>query len=393
VKDLNPGPGDGAPYDMTDVGGTAFFQAYRPDTGVELSASDGTEAGTRLVRDLNPGPDGSSPYDFTDLGGVAFFVASTADGGSALWKSGGTEAGTQVVRAFASAWQSSPPRDLTVAGGRLWFLAPVDDGSEEIWSTDGTGGAELFPHLSGAALVRAGDLGAVGDMLFFTTYDLRQARAPEDGRHARGTSRIGSFKGFVTPRFAAAGSLLYFRAEEYYLWRTDGTAAGTVMLSSGNPDELTAVRDLLYFTASDAEHGRELWRSDGTPLGTLLVKDIDPGPADGLGGRLTNVDGTLVGPSHHTYRQGPDGTVLVRHRPPTSLCRRFQAVGGLFTPAPDPELRQQPAERRTTENAGATSTHAQQLPESPATSAHALSTPTTVDRVRELWWCRRETRR
>src|SRR5262249_5406482 len=50
VKDVNPGPGGSAPYYMTGVGGTAFFQAFRPDTGVELWASDGTEAGTRLVR-------------------------------------------------------------------------------------------------------------------------------------------------------------------------------------------------------------------------------------------------------------------------------------------------------------------------------------------------------
>src|SRR5262249_60170096 len=36
VKDLNPGPGDGAPYYMTNVGGTAFFQAFRPATAVDL---------------------------------------------------------------------------------------------------------------------------------------------------------------------------------------------------------------------------------------------------------------------------------------------------------------------------------------------------------------------
>src|SRR5262249_10803280 len=313
--------------------------AFRPDTGVELWASDGTEAGTRLVRDLNPGPDNSSPYAFTDLGGTAFFVASTADGGSAVWKSDGTEAGTEIARAFASAWQSSPPRDLTVAGGRLWFLAPVDDGSEEIWSTDGRGGAELFPTpFPGQPSYRTGDLGAVGDTLFFTTYDFttsKRALWKTDGTHG-GTSRILSLKGFATPRFAAAGSLLYFRAEEYYLWRTDGTAAGTVMLSSGNPDELTAVGNLIYLTASDAVRGRERRGSDGTPVGAWLVKAIDPGPADGMGGRLTNVTGTLffwaadgvTGFELWKSDGTPDGTGLVRDIDPTDVTvpSYFQAV-------------------------------------------------------------------
>ena len=56
VKDVYPGPGDGEPYYLTNVGGRLFFQAFRPDTGVELWTSDGTEAGTTLVRDIEPGP-------------------------------------------------------------------------------------------------------------------------------------------------------------------------------------------------------------------------------------------------------------------------------------------------------------------------------------------------
>ncbi len=40
------------------------------------------------------------------------------------------------------------------------------------------------------------------------------------------------------------------------------------------PANFTNVNGTLYFTATTAEHGRELWKSDGTVDGTRLVKDI-----------------------------------------------------------------------------------------------------------------------
>jgi ELWxxDGT repeat protein len=92
------------------------------------------------------------------------------------------------------------------------------------------------------------------------------------------------------------GSTLYFRADDgvhgQELWKTDGTAAGTALVrdlypgtdASGNvnsssPSGLTNVNGLLYFSAADGVHGRELWQSDGTEAGTTLVQDVNPGGA------------------------------------------------------------------------------------------------------------------
>src|SRR5262249_55432693 len=44
-----------------------------------------------------------------------------------------------------------------------------------------------------------------------------------------------------------------------------------------NPLNLIAMNGILYFTADDGVHGRELWQSAGTPAGTFLVRDINPG--------------------------------------------------------------------------------------------------------------------
>ena len=52
---------------LTNVNGTLFFRAYSPDTGNELWTSDGTEAGTVVIKDIHPS--GSSyPRDLTAAG-------------------------------------------------------------------------------------------------------------------------------------------------------------------------------------------------------------------------------------------------------------------------------------------------------------------------------------
>ncbi len=68
------------------------------------------------------------------------------------------------------------------------------------------------------------------------------------------------------------------------LWRSDGTAAGAVLLAdivagstSSRVGGLTRAGDFVFFKADDGVHGAELWRTDGTAAGTVLVDDIEPG--------------------------------------------------------------------------------------------------------------------
>jgi len=58
------------------------------------------------------------------------------------------------------------------------------------------------------------------------------------------------------------------------------------------PHNLTSVNGTLFFAADDVDHGVELWKSDGTAAGTVLVKDIHLA-GDSSPGNLTNVNGTL----------------------------------------------------------------------------------------------------
>ncbi len=98
----------------------------------------------------------------------------------------------------------------------------------------------------------------------------------------------------IPEHFVSLSGFLYFTANDgvngVELWRSDGTASGTVMVkdinatapgASSSPSGLTVFADSLVFSANDGVNGVELWRSDGTPAGTTMVRDIDPGPSHG----------------------------------------------------------------------------------------------------------------
>lgn len=83
----------------------------------------------------------------------------------------------------------------------------------------------------------------------------------------------------------ATENILFFRAGNstagQELWKSDGTANGTVMLkdiysgtSNSNPTELIELNGMVLFAADHPTYGVELWISDGTATGTVLLKDI-----------------------------------------------------------------------------------------------------------------------
>ena len=111
---------------------------------------------------------------------------------------------------------------------------------------------------------------------------------------------------------AVVGGSVYFAANDgihgYELWRSDGTADGTVMVKdirrgskSSHPRHLTDVGGTLYFAAKDGSHGQELWKSDGTADGTVMVKDIRPGSKSSHPRGLTDVEGTLYFTAERRY--------------------------------------------------------------------------------------------
>jgi ELWxxDGT repeat protein len=357
VKDINLNGQSSSPDSMTNFNGTLFFSAYDSSYGEELWKSDGTEAGTVLVKDINPLttcdwmgspgsgslPCSSSPSSLTNVNGTLFFSADDGSSGEELWKSDGTEAGTELVKDINPS-DSSWPEHLTNVNGTLFFRA--DDGSNgwELWKSDGAAaGTELVKDVNTSDSSTPMFLTNVNGTLFFgaddgsSGYELWKS----DGT-AAGTVRVkdinsgvgsslASFPASDGPYFANINGTLFFVADDgssgYELWKSDGTEAGTVLVKdispSGSwyPKFLTNLNGTLFFNAYDSSSGYELWKSDGTQTGTVLVKDVTSGSLAPM--YLTPVNDTLF---FSAYRNGgrklwksdgtEAGTVLVKNITP-----------------------------------------------------------------------------
>src|SRR5688572_6412153 len=90
--------------------------------GVELWRSDGTVAGTRLVKDIFPGPEGSHlGTQMTELNGNVFFPANDGVYGRELWVSDGTEEGTHLLADI------SKSDTIHINGSGPWELITLND--------------------------------------------------------------------------------------------------------------------------------------------------------------------------------------------------------------------------------------------------------------------------
>ena len=115
-------------------------------TGCELFKSDGTTAGTTLIKDILPGSTSSFPNYLTVLGNLVIFAANDGINGEELWKSNGTAAGTVLVKNIDTTPLNYPPdgfgrsypEGLVVMGNKVYFKARDNSHGTEVWRTDGT---------------------------------------------------------------------------------------------------------------------------------------------------------------------------------------------------------------------------------------------------------------
>ena len=230
-----------------------YFRATDAAHGAELWRSDGTDAGTYMVKDINPGASDcsnsvfmSGQY-FAQMNEVIYFAADGGGNNIELWRSDGTELGTYMVKDFASG-ASSVPQYITSIDNNIYFQCKNTAGESEVWKSDGTeAGSVLLKQMWMRAFEYNNMFVQFNDHIYFP--------------------------GAATDPY------------DLELWRTDGTAAGTELFYELNPEEgdgsdpkqFHIVNDKLLFVANPASE-RQLFSSDGTVAGTTALEDENGNP-------------------------------------------------------------------------------------------------------------------
>lgn len=292
----------------TAVRGRVYLDAVRGTSGEQLWTTDGTRSGTRQLTHFDGEGPGESPVAFADRD---YFVGGAYSGGGesmALYATDGTPEGTHsIARITDRRWRLSG-RLVPLGGSLLLFGAgPYTLG---LLKFSGAAAEATVVREFPSWTVLSGEASIGSAVLFLERAHDRLWRT--DGT-AEGTVVIREFKSIYTNMdtpFLSLGDRVVFTADDGVHgkepWVSDGTPGGTrllrdILAGPGTSDagatdiqvSAVAADGIAYFAATDAEHGRELWQTDGTPEGTRLVADVEPGPASSSPAELTRVGDVL----------------------------------------------------------------------------------------------------
>ncbi len=371
VKDINTTVNGGFmssnPSEGVVMGSNLYFTAESKN-GVELWKTDGTRAGTVMVKDIKTGTNSSNPDNLVVLGSTVYFSADDGVNGTELWKTDGTTLGTTMVQDIYTGSTGSTPDALVVLGGFVYFSATDNTHGNELWKTNGTTTSLVMDIQTGTNSSFPAYLTVFGSNIVFKANDGTAGAELwiSNGVTASLLKDIEPLTGSSNPaKFCVNGSNIYFTAftSTYGTepWISDGTATGTHLLAdmntgtSGvtitdfrplgantliaalfgpvshewyvtNGTSVTLVKDInpnayysglsgqigyelagyIYFGANDATgQGSELWRTDGTLAGTTMVKDIWPGGGNGYPYGFSK--NTLNGFMYFAANNGTDG--------------------------------------------------------------------------------------
>lgn len=255
-----------SPAELTAMGDSLYFSAN------ELWTSDGTGDGTVMVKNVQA-------RSLANMDGTLYFAGGTEriGNGVELWKSDGTADGTVEVKDIApgdnvvgpSGPRSSRPTDFTLVDGTIYFTVS-GIGLADIWQTDGTDAGTVPVDAEG------GDLFEFDNQLYIQTSHFIRVLGEEQPF----TPDMTLIRNLVV-----ATDGFYFSAvttdNGRELWKSDGTEAGTSLVTdinagpdSGVMDEPMVIYvDRVFFAATDGLSGMELWSSDGSSDGTSKVYD------------------------------------------------------------------------------------------------------------------------
>ncbi len=245
IKNINSTASSSA-NSLTIMSNKIYFWAYGNGTGGELWSTDGTESGTVLVKDINAGPSHSLYGSYSEMhnfGSNILFFANDGVHGLELWSTDGTESGTAIFADFFNGVDSSfvniagNPK-LKLIDGMAYFVANSDFNQISWYETDGSAAGTKSILNESAVISTQSTYGAKifnGSIYFFTTGGWLLAKNLQTGE----SIQLGQF--------------------------------------GGSDEFLGELNGKLYFIGGKNDTGHEVWETDGTLVGTKIIKDSIPG--------------------------------------------------------------------------------------------------------------------
>ncbi len=328
-----------SPFGFVELNDKLFFVAADNVFGNELRCTDGTVAGTNVVKDIQPGR-------INGLGGLPvklfnklYFVAHGGYHCGEIWVSDGSAGGTHL---FAHV---DPPSGTgcnisnpVVANDKLYFTVSFGPGHLELWESDTTASsAKMLFQLDGDEIHQV--IVANRKLYYIVSTDNSVpfkdsyfSFCVSDGTQAGTFPLISGM--LKIPDYVEMGGKLYFYGWGVYgagIWVTDGTVAGTTLIKDSissfwcdtyqpGSTYLTVFKNKLYFgCAGIASYNNELWVSDGTPSGTHAMMSFS---APGTGGSGTYPRQLTATENYLFFKAWDDSTKTV------NLWRSNGTVGG-----------------------------------------------------------------
>lgn len=268
--------------ELVVLGSTVYFTTDGSYYGAALNKLTSPTGGVDFIEYIFP--QYGFEYDAHDLivSGNKMYLFSN----NSLWVSQGTEATTNEISTSVI-----NPQELTAinSSSSVIFSAENASGDREVIISNGTTVTRYDLNLNGDSDPRYfADLGAVG--VLFSAYN------GSNGGHELfkydGSNSPTLFKN-INPGGGSDPKVYSYTTTGFYyvaattanegreLWKTDGTAAGTVLVEDINPGTASSDPDImimrgsrLFFAATHPDSGRELWKSEGTAATTSLYQNF-----------------------------------------------------------------------------------------------------------------------
>lgn len=344
---------------FTKYNGKLYYRSGRNtnNTGSELWATDGTPAGTTIIRDLNVGYNGSYPRNLIVLNSKLLF---TIDSPPAICNTDGTTNGTLITQIFPNNLFILPYTGIvnsskyffsvynfTTGQGELWTATEntvvkikdvyVDNFSEkmlvindivyfknansptpELWRSDGTtAGTYIIESLPNNS---PRDLFSFNQNLYFTITEGQYTNIYKTDGSINGKIKVktldSSYSQTNTKKFLINANKFIFSLTQYYpqreeIWESDGTESGTKKIYTLRKDipsisesgifEFFLKNNILYFSVDDGINGKELWKMDLDCKNNLVINDTINTASNHLSGNIISANNAIKSTGNVTY--------------------------------------------------------------------------------------------